>query len=175
MALNFEQKKAIVAEMADIASKALSAVVSDYRGLTVAEVTELRKKARESNVELRVVRNTLAKRAIAETEFKCLAEVLTGPLILAFAKEEPGAAARVIQDFIKDHDALEVKALALGGKLLSASALKTIASLPSRNEAIASLMSVMKAPMSKFVRTCAEPHAQLVRIIAAIRDKKQAA
>ncbi len=175
MALNFEQKKAIVAEMSDIASKALSVVVSDYRGLTVADMTELRKRAREANVNLRVIRNTLAKRALADTEFACLSEILTGPLVLALANDEPGAAARLIKDFTKDHEALEVKALALGGKLLSASELDVVASLPSRDEAIAILMSVMNAPISKFVQTCAESYAQLVRTVAAVRDKKEAA
>ncbi len=175
MPLNFEQKEAIVAEMADLASGAMSAVVSDYRGLTVAEMTELRTKARKAKVSIRVIRNTLTKRALAGTEFACLNEVLTGPLLLALSHEEPGAAARLIKDFIKEHDALTVKALALSGQLLSATDLEKVAKLPSRNEAIATLMAVMKAPMTKFVRTCAEPHAKLVRTIAAIRDKKQAA
>lgn len=175
MTLNLEKKRAIVAEMAEVASNAISAVASDYRGLTVAEMTELRKKAREANVYLRVVRNTLARRAFFETDFACLSEILTGPLVLAFSREEPSAAARLIKEFIKEHEQLEVKALALNGKLFMASDLERVASLPSRDEAIAMLMSVMKAPIAKFVQTCAEPHAKFVRTVAAVRDKKQAA
>jgi large subunit ribosomal protein L10 len=175
VALNIEQKKAIVEEVAEVASQALSAVAADYRGLTVAEMNELRAKAREMGVYLRVVRNTLAKRAIEGTEFACLNEALVGSLVLAFSRKEPGAAARLIRDFIKDHEMLEVKALAISGQLLSANELKTIAQLPSYDEAIAMLMSVMKAPTSKFVRTLAEPHAKLVRTVAAVRDQKQVA
>lgn len=175
MALNFEQKKAIVAEMEGIAKKAISAVASDYRGLTVAEMTMLRQKARDANVTVRVIRNKLARRAFADTDFSCMSDVLTGPMLMAFSVEEPGAAAKLIKDFVKEHEALEVKALALSGQLLMASDLDKVAKLPSRDEAIATLMSVMKAPITKFVRTCAEPHAKLVRTIAAVRDKKSAA
>lgn len=175
MVLNFEQKKTIVSEVAEVAKNALSAVVADYRGLSVAELTDLRSKARSMGVYLRVVRNTLAKRAFSETDFACLHEVLTGPLIFAFTQEEPGAAAKLMHDFVKDHDALEVKALVISGKLLPVSELKTVAKLPSRDEAIATLMSAMNATITQFVRTVAEPHAKLVRTLAAIRDKKQAA
>lgn len=175
MALRIEDKKAIVAEVNAKTAGALSAVIANYQGLTVLEMTELRAKAREAKVYLRVVRNTLAKRAFENTHFECMSEALTGPLVLAFSYEEPGAAARVFRDFIKQHDALEVTALSLEGKLLPGSELKAIASLPSRDEAISMLMSVMKAPISKFVRTVAEPHAQLVRIVKAVADQKEAA
>lgn len=175
MALNLEQKKAIVAEVAEVAKSALSAVIADYRGLTVAELNDLRVKARDSGVYLRVVRNTLAKRALENTEFSCLHESLIGPLVFAFSREEPSAAARLMRDFVKDHEILEVKALAIGGQMLPASELQTVAKLPSRDEAIASLMAVMQAPIAKLVRTLAEPHAKLVRTLAAVRDKKQAA
>lgn len=174
MALNLEQKKAIVAEVSDVAANALSAVAADYRGLTVSEVTELRSKAREKGVVLRVVRNTLARRALDNTEFACMRDALVGPLLLAFSKSEPGAAAKLIKDFMKEHEKLEVKALAIGGQLLAAKDLDVVAKLPTRDEAIAMLMSVMKAPVEKFVRTLAEPHAKLVRTIAAIRDKQAA-
>jgi len=175
VALNLEQKKTIVSEVAGVAKNALSAVAADYRGLTVAEMTDLRIKAREMGVYLRVIRNTLARRAVEGTDFACLHESLTGPLIFAFTQEEPGAAAKLMYDFIKDHEVLEVKALAINGKLLPVSELAAIAKLPSRDEAIATLMSVMTATITQFVRTMAEPHAKLVRTMAAVRDKKQAA
>ena len=175
MALNLEQKKTIVNEVASVAKNALSAVIADYRGLTVAELTDLRGKAREMGVYLRVIRNTLARRAVSGTDFACLHEALAGPLIFAFTQEEPGAAAKLVRDFVKDHEMLKVKALVINGKLLPVSELNTIAKLPSRDEAIAMLMSVMKATVTQFVRTMAEPHAKLVRIMAAVRDKKQAA
>lgn len=175
MPLTLEQKKVIVSEVAEAASQALSAVVADYRGLTVVEMTELRAKARELNVYMRVVRNTLARRAMEGSDFACLQEKLTGPLILAFSKTEPGAAARLIRDFVKDHASLEVRALAVGGQLLSSEQLEAVAKLPTRDEAISMLMSVMQAPIGKFVRTLAEPHAKLVRTLAAVRDKKQQA
>jgi large subunit ribosomal protein L10 len=173
--LNFEQKKVIVSEINKVATNALSAVVADYRGLTVAEMTDLRIKARNNSVYLRVIRNTLAKRALEGTEFTCLQEALGGPLVFAFAHEEPGAAAKLFRDFAKDHEALEVKALVVSGQLLPASELDKVAKLPSRDEAIAMLLSVMQAPITKFVRTLAEPHAKLVRTVAAVRNQKEAA
>jgi len=173
VALNLEQKKAIVSEVAEVAANALSAVIADYRGLTVAEMTALRSKARESGVYLRVVRNSLAKRAVENTAFACLHDVLTGPLVFAFSKEEPGAAARLIKDFIKEHENFEVKALAISGQLLAAKDIDQIAKLPSRDEALVLLLSVMQAPITKLVRTLAEPQAKFVRVVAAIRDQKQ--
>ena len=175
MALRLEDKKAIVADVADVASNALSAVAADYRGLTVSEMTQLRKSAREKGVYLRVVRNTLATRALKETDFACMSEILVGPLCLAFSHEEPGAAARVIRDFSKKHEALETKAIVIGGELFDASSLERIANLPSREEALTQLVVVMKAPVTKFVRTLSETNAKLVRTVAAIRDQKQAA
>lgn len=173
MPLNLEDKKSIVAEVTDVAANSLSAVAAEYRGLTVGDMTQLRIKARTSGVYLRVVRNTLARKAVENTEFDCLRTVLTGPLVLAFSRNEPGAAAKLFRDFAKQNDKLVVKALALGGKLLEAKDLNLVATLPTRDEAIAQLMSVIKAPVTKFVRTLAEPHAKLVRTIAAIGDKKQ--
>jgi large subunit ribosomal protein L10 len=175
MALRLEDKKAIVAEVAEVAKSAYSAVAAEYRGLSVAEMTELRSKAREGGVYLRVVRNTLARRAVENTDFACMQDILVGPLVLAFSREEPGAAARVIKDFAKDHKKLEVKAVSVSGKLLPASELETLAKMPTYDQAISILMSVMKAPISKFVRTLAEPHAKLVRTVAAVRDQKEAA
>ncbi len=175
MTLKIEGKKAIVAEVAEVAKKSTSLVAADYCGLTVSQLTQLRQAGRNSGVYMRVVRNTLARRAFEGTHFACMDPALVGPLILAFSKDEPGAAARVIKDFSKKFEKLVVKALSVDGALLPASDLNRLASLPTRDEAIAQLMSVMQAPITKFVRTLAEPHGKLVRTIAAIRDKKQQA
>jgi large subunit ribosomal protein L10 len=171
--LRLDGKKAIVAEVAEVAKHATSLVAAQYSGLTVTQLTELRKKSREAGVYMRVVRNTLARRAFEGTQFACMDSALIGPLVLAFSKDEPGAAARVFKDYVKKWDKLQVKALSVDGKLLPGSDLNKLASLPTRNEAIAQLMSVMLAPVTKLVRTLAEPHAKLVRTIAAIRDHKQ--
>jgi len=173
--LSLETKKAVVAEVHEVAKTAHSAVAAEYIGLTVAQMTNLRVQARNSGVYVRVVRNTLARRALEDTGFACMQEKLQGPLVLAFSKEEPGAAARVIKSFSKDNDKLVVKLVSVEGKLLEPTALDMLASLPTRDEAIAQLMSVLIAPVSKFVRTLAEPHARLVRTLGAIRDQKQAA
>lgn len=175
MALRLDDKKNVVEEVAAVAVDAHSAVAAEYCGLTVSEMTELRRLARESGVYLRVVKNTLAKRAVTGTEFECMQEGLVGPLVLAFSMEDPGSAARVVSDFSKEHDKLVTKLVAVGGQLYDASELKRLASLPTRDQAISMLMSVMKAPISKFVRTLAEPHAKLVRTVAAVKADKEAA
>lgn len=175
MALKLEDKKTIVAEVAEVAASAYSAVAAEYRGLTVEEMTDLRRKARDKGVYLRVVRNTLARRAVADTDFACMQDILVGPLVLAFSREDPGSAARVIADFAKEHKNLVAKGVSVSGKLLPASELDKVAKMPTYEEAISMLMSVMQAPIGKFVRTLAEPHAKLVRTIAAIRDQKEAA
>lgn len=174
MALNLEAKKAIVEELSAVVAQSVSAVAADYRGLTVGEMTELRKQARDKGLYMRVVRNTLARRAVEGTEYACLTDALVGPMVLLFSQDEPGAGARLMRDFMKDHAKLEVKALALDGDLLGADQLKAVADLPSRDEALAQLMSVMKAPITKFVRTMAEPYASAVRVLGQIRDQKQA-
>jgi large subunit ribosomal protein L10 len=174
MALGLADKQAIVAEVNEAASNALSAVVSDYRGLTVDQMTQMRAKARESGVYLRVVRNTLAKRAIEGTEYECLSEALVGPTMFAFSTEDPGSAARLLKDYSREFDALEVKALSIGGQLLAASDLDRVAALPTRDQAISLLMSVMQAPVVKLARTMNEVPGKLVRTIAAVRDQKQA-
>ena len=175
MALNFEQKQAVVAEVADVAGKALSAVAAEYRGLTVEEMTELRVKARASGVYVKVAKNTLVRRAVEGTEYECMQEALTGPILLAFSMDDPGAAARLVKDYSKDHSKLIAKLVAVGGELYDASELERLSKLPTYDQAIAMLMSVMKAPIEKFVRTLAEPHAKLVRTVAAVRDAKEAA
>ncbi|KTD22457.1 50S ribosomal protein L10 [Legionella lansingensis] len=173
MTLTLAAKKAVVEEVTAVASKAISAVVADYRGLTVNQMTQLRSEARKAGVYLRVVRNTLTRRAFEGTDFACLNDMLVGPLFIALSLEAPSDAARMLKEFVKTFDKLEIKALAVSGKVFSPDQLDAVASLPTREEALAKLMYVMKAPIEKFVRTLAEPHAKLVRTLAAIKDKKQ--
>lgn len=175
MALNLEQKKAVVAEVAEVAAKALAAVAAEYRGLTVEEMTALRVKARESGVYVKVAKNTLVRRAVEGTDYECMQEALTGPILLAFSMDDPGAAARLVKEYSKDHQKLIARLVAVGGQLFDASELERLSTLPTYDQAIAMLMGVMKAPIEKFVRTLAEPHAKLVRTVAAVRDAKQAA
>jgi len=175
LALNLEQKKAIVAEVNEVARSAYSAVAAEYRGLTVDEMTSLRREARNNGVYLRVVKNTLAKRAVEDTDFACMQEGLTGPLVLAFSQEDPGAAARVIRDFAKEHKRLEVRMLSIGGQLLGPSELETLAKMPTYDQAVSMLMAVMKAPVEKLARTMKEVPGKLVRTLAAIKDAKEAA
>src|ERR1700723_1124995 len=174
MALNLEDKKALVTEVNEVASKALSVVAAEYRGLTVTQMTELRSKSRAAGVYMRVVKNTLARKAVAGTSFECISPVLKGPLVLAFSKEDPGAAARVIKAFSKDNDKLVTTAVSLGGQLLTAKSLDQVASLPTREQALAMLMGVMRAPIQKLVGQLAAVPSKLVRTLAAVRDQKQA-
>lgn len=174
MALRLEDKKALVAEVNATAAIALSAVAAEYSGLTVTEMTEFRAKAREQGVFVKVVKNTLAKRAIEGTEFECLKEVLQGPLVLAFSTEDPGSAARVVKDFAKDHAKLVTTAVAVGGQVYPAADLERLASLPTLDQARAILLGVFQAPASQLVRTLAEPSAMLVRTLAAYGEKQAA-
>ncbi len=173
MALKLEDKKIVVTELRSIVEKSISAAAADYRGLTVSEMTELRKNARQSGVHLRVYRNTLARRAVDGTAFACLTETLVGPIVLLFSFDDPGAAARLLHDFIKGHENLTVRALVLDGELLGPDQLKAVASLPTLKEASTQLAVVIQAPVIKFVRTLREPYAQAVRVMGAVRDKKQ--
>jgi len=175
VALSFAQKEAIVAEVAEVAKSAYSAVGAEYRGLSVQEMTDLRSQARKAGVYVRVVKNTLAKRAFRDTEFACMEEGLSGPLVFAFSQEDPGSAARVTEAFAKDHKDLKVKLLAIGGKLLDPSELGALAKMPTYDEAISQLMAVMKAPVQKLAVTINEVPGKLVRTLAAIRDAKEAA
>lgn len=175
MALRLEQKQIIVAEVNEVAVKALSAVLADYRGMTVTQLTSMRKRARESGVYLRVIRNTLARRALQGTEYECLQEAFTGPTLLAFSKDDPGAAARLLKDCAKEFDKLQIKALSIGGKLLAASDIDRLAKLPTKEQALAMLLAVLQAPIAKLARTMNEVPGKLVRTIAAIRDQKEAA
>ncbi|MBT3726041.1 MAG: 50S ribosomal protein L10 [Gammaproteobacteria bacterium] len=174
MPLNLQQKQAVVTEVAEVASTAHSVIAAEYQGLTVADMTELRASARESNVFLKVVKNTLAKRAFDGTDYDCMGDSLSGQLVFAFSLEEPGSAARVIKDFAGKNDKLVVRLVAFNGELLDPSEIKRLASLPTRDQAISLLMAVMKAPVEKLTRTINEVPGKLVRTVAAIRDSKQA-
>ncbi len=175
MALNLNDKKAIVAEVAEIAATAHSAIAAQYAGLSVGQMTELRKKARDSGVYLRVVKNTLARRAVEGTSFECMADALVGPLVLAFSQEDPGAAARVIKEFSKANVKLEVKVVSIGGKLLAAGDIDRLASMPTKDQAISILMALMLAPIEKLARTLNEVPTKVTRVVAAVRDQKQEA
>jgi large subunit ribosomal protein L10 len=174
MALRLEDKKALVKEVNAVAGDSVTAVVAEYRGLSVAEMTELRKEARNAGVYMRVVKNTLARRAVEGTEFECMKDTLKGPILLAFAKDDPGAAARVIRDFAKGHNALQAVSLSAGGQLMPGSDLAKLASLPTLDQARAMMLGVLLAPMTKLVGTLAEAPAMLVRTLGA-RSEQEAA
>ena len=173
MALQLGQKKDIVADVNAAAGSALAAVLADHRGVSVAEMTDLRRRARESGVYLRVVRNTLLKRAVAGTGFECLTEVASGPTMLAFSQEDPGSAARLLKDAARDIHELDVKALSIGGQLLGPDAIDRMASLPTREQALAMLLAVMQAPVTKLARTLMEVPGKLTRTLAAVRDQRE--
>ena len=175
MALNLEDKKALVAEVAAVAQKAQSVVAAEYRGLTVSQMTELRAKARKQGVYMRVVKNTLARKALAGTSFETVGPKLKGPLVLAFSKDDPGAAARVVKDFAKAHEKLVATLVSLGGQVLPGGDLEKVASLPTREQALSMLLGVLKAPITKLAGTLAAPASKLARTVAAVRDQKQAA
>ena len=175
MALNLEDKKALVAEVAEVAAHAQSVVAAEYRGLTVGQMTELRARARKSGVYMRVVKNTLARKALAGTTFESVGPKLKGPLVLAFSRDDPGAAARVVKDFAKAHEKLVATLVSLGGQVMPAAELDKVASLPTREQALAMLMGVLKAPIQKLAGTLAAPGGKLVRTLAAVREQKHAA
>lgn len=174
MTLSLAAKKVVVQEVNQVAKKAVSAVVADYRGLTVNQMTQLRAAARKADVYLRVVPNNLARIAFKNTSFSCLDEKLVGPLFIALSMEAPSDAARLLKEYAKTFEKLEVKALSLSGKTYGAEHLEAIASLPTRDEALAKLLYVMRAPIEKLVRTIAEPKAKLVRTMVAIKESKSA-
>src|SRR5579871_4660472 len=175
MALKLEEKKVVVAEVNAVAAKALSVVAAENRGLTVTQMTDLRAKARKEGVYLRVVKNTLARKAVAGTSFECIAPALKGPIVLAFSNDDPGAAARIVKAFTKDNDKLVTTLLSLGGQLLKAQDIDRVASLPTRAQALAQMLGVLKAPIGKFVGTLQAPHAKLVRTLAAVAEAKKSA
>lgn len=173
MTLSLADKKVVVQSVAEVASKAISIVAAEYRGMTVNAMTELRQKARDAGVDLRVVRNTLARIALKETSFACAIDELKGPLFIAFSLESPGAAAKVIKEFAKGNEALKVKFLSISGELLTAADIDAVASLPTYEEAIGKLMWLIKAPIEKLAKVLAAPQLKLVRTLAAVRDEKQ--
>jgi large subunit ribosomal protein L10 len=174
MALNLQQKKEVVAEMASVAQSAMSLVAAEYAGITVEKLTQLRVKARAEGVYLRVVKNTLVERAVEGTEFECIKGKITGPLIFAFSKEDPGAAGRLIKDFAKTNDKMKPRLVAVGGKAYGAAELDRLASLPTREQALSMLLGCMVQPATMLVRVMAEPANQLARAIKAVADKQAA-
>lgn len=175
MALKLEDKKAIVADVNETAQSALSLVIADSRGVNVTKITELRRLAREAGVELRVIKNTLAKRAFAGTEFECTAEALVGPSLFGFSMTDPGAAARLFKDFASANEQFEVKALAVGGQLMGPEKIDVLAKLPTRDQALGLLVSVIIAPVTKLARTLNEIPAQITRVVSAVGESKQEA
>jgi len=161
MALNSSQKQEVVAEVAAVAAKAHSLIAAEYAGITVGDMTAMRKKARESGVYLKVVKNTLATRAVAGTDYECAQDALVGPLLYAFSLEEPGAAGRLIKEFAKGNDKLKAKVVALGGQVYPPSHVEVLASLPTREQALAMLARVL-----------AEPAAMFARAVKAVADKQ---
>jgi len=175
MALNIEQKKVVVAELANVAAKAHSLVAAEYAGLSVGQLTALRKKARDSKVFVKVAKNTLVSRAVEGTDYACVKDALIGPMLYAFSEEDPGAAGRLIKEFSKANEKLIAKVVAVGGQMYPGTHVDRLASLPTREQALSMLLGVMMAPITKLVRTLAEPAAKTARAVAAVRDQKAAA
>lgn len=173
MSLSIEEKKAEVAVVSDALSTSKAAIIAEYRGLSVAQMSALRAEARNAGVYLRVVKNTLARRAIVGSDFECLDEHFVGPVAIATASD-PVAVAKVLSDFAKKHEALAIKVGAMDGGVLTDSDIKALAKLPSRDQLMAQLIGTMQAPIQKFVRTLNEIPASFVRVLAAIRDSKPA-
>jgi len=172
MPLTLDEKKAVVAEVADVASSAHSAIAAEYRGLNVYQMTQLRTQAREAGVYLRVVKNTLARQAVEGTEFECMSEGFVGPIMLAFSREDPSSAARVIKDFARTNDKVVVRAVAIGGQVFGPRELDRVASLPTRDEALSQLAATLRAPLDKLARTLNEVPGKLVRTTEAVRMQK---
>ena len=174
MSLNLEEKKAVVAEVSEQVAKAQAIVVAEYRGLPVGDMTALRVQARKSGVYLRVLKNTLVRRAVDGTPFSGLADKMVGPLVFGISAD-PVTAAKVLSDFAKTNDKFVIKAGALPNQVMDANGIKALASLPSREELLSKLLGTMQAPVAQFVRTLNEVPTKFVRGLAAVRDQKQAA
>ena len=174
MSLNRQEKAIVIEEVTTQVAAAQSIVVAEYRGLDVASVTVLRKNARASGVYLRVLKNSLARKAIVGTPFEALSTKLVGPLIYAISAD-PVAAAKVLSAFAKDNDKLAIKAGALPNSILDVNGVKALATMPSRDELLSKLLGTMQAPIAQFVRTLNEVPTKFVRGLAAVRDQKQAA
>ena len=173
MGVSLEQKKRMVQEVAEVANGAHSAVAAEYRGLSAGEMDALRVQARDAGVYVRVVKNSLAKRAVEGTDFECMSDELAGPLLLAFSQEDPGSAARVLKGFAKEHEQLVVKMLAVGCEKFPGSEIDRLATLPTYDEAISRLMATMQAPVQKLATTLNEVPGKLVRTVSAVKDAKQ--
>ena len=175
MPMRIDDKKIAVEELNGVANKAVSAIAADYHGTTVSELTKLRQEARDSSVHLKVIRNTLAKRALNDTKFSCFEDLLVGPTMLAFSLEDPTSAAKLVNNFTKVNKSFQVKGLSLGDSLLELSKLSAIANMPSRDEALAQLAGLLNAPMSKFVSILNQVPSKLVRTLQAVKEQKQQA
>jgi len=174
LALNLEEKKAVIAEVSAEVAAAQAIVVAEYRGLEVGQITELRANARKSGVYLRVLKNTLVRRAVAGTPFEGLQGAMVGPLIYGISKD-PVTAAKTLQEFAKGNDKLVIKAGAMANYVMDANGVKALAAMPSRDELLSMLLGTMQAPIAQFVRTLNEVPTKFVRGLAAVRDAKQAA
>lgn len=172
MGLTLEQKQAVVAEVAAVAAAAPAVIAAEYKGLDVSEMTALRASARSAGVYLRVVRNTLARRALEGTQFECMRETLTGPLLLAFSNEEPGSAAKVIRDFARENEKLVVRLIAVDGQLLDTATIESVANMPTLDQARAMLLGLLQAPLSKLLRVLSEPEAKFLRLLDAYRGQQ---
>lgn len=175
MGLKLNDKRVLVEDINKHALMAMSAVIADYRGLGVSEITELRAKARVEGVYLKVVRNTLARRAVEGTEYQCLADSFVGPSLLAFSLSDLGAAARLFKDFAQENEKFDIRVLSVGGNIYGKEDIDLLAKLPTKDQSISMLMSVMQAPISKMLRTINEVPTKLVRVLSAIKDQKEAA
>lgn len=174
MALNLAQKKELVAELAEVASQAQSLVAADYIGLSVAQLTELRVKARQGGVFVKVAKNSLVRRAVEGTDYQCVADALTGPLLYAFSKDDPGAAGRLIKDFSKGNDKLKPRLVAVGGQMYPATHVDNLAELPTLDQALGMLAGLMIAPITRLVRTLNEPVALVARAVNAVAEARKA-
>jgi len=173
MPLRIEQKKAVVEELNSVASTSVSAAIAEYRGLNVAEITELRTKARESGVYLKVVKNSLSKQALTGTDFECLTQALQGPIMIALSADDLASPARLFKDFGKDYEHLKTVGLAIDGDAYPSSDLDRIARLPTRDEAYSIIAGLMKAPIEKALRTLNEVPIKLARLILAIKENQE--
>ena len=172
MGLTLEQKQAVVAEVNAAAAAAPAAVAAEYKGLNVAEMTALRRSARDAGIYLRVVRNTLARRALEGTRFECMREGLSGPLLLAFSNEEPGSAAKVIRDFAEDNQKLVVRLIAVDGQLLETAQIDSVANMPTLDQARSMFLGLLQAPLGKFLRVLSEPESKFLRVLDARREQQ---
>jgi large subunit ribosomal protein L10 len=175
MALNLEQKKVVVAELAGVAAKAHSLVAAEYSGLTVAQLTDLRKKARQAKVFVKVAKNTLVSRAVEGTDYACVKDALVGPMLYAFSEEDPGAAGRLVKEFSKANDKLVAKIVSIGGQMYPGSHVEKLASLPTREQALSILAGLLLQPATMLARVMAEPASQVARVLSQIGEQKQAA